>query len=57
MKTNPPNQGGDSTTDPEAGRLVMARAIEIATTDGRLAIHLSKTDWEQAKLELNGEED
>ena len=58
MKTDPPNQSVDSpTTAPVAGRLVMARAIEIATTGGRLAINLSKTDWEQAKRELNGEED
>ena len=58
MKTDPLNQGIDSTTtDPLAGRLVMARAIEIATNDGRLAINLSKTDWEQAKRDLNGEDD
>ena len=35
----------------------MARAIKIATDDGRLAINLSKTDWEQAKRELNIEDD
>ncbi len=35
----------------------MARAIEIATGDGRLAINLSKTDWEQAKRELDDEDD
>ena len=58
MKTDPLNQGVDSpVADPVSGRLVMARAIEIATTDGRLAINLSRTDWEQAKRELNGEED
>ena len=58
METDPLNQDVDSpTAAPAAGRLVMARAIEIATTDGRLAINLSKTDWEQAKRELNGEED
>ena len=58
MKSDPLNQGADfTTTAPVAGRLVMARAIEIAATDGRLAINLSKTDWEQAKRELSGEED
>jgi len=58
MKTDPLNQGVHSpTTAPAAGRLVMARAIETATTDGRLAINLSKTDWEQAKREWTGEKD
>jgi len=58
MKTDPLNQGVASPTiAPVAGRLVMARAIKIAATDGRLAINLSKTDWEQAKRELNGEEE
>lgn len=58
MKTELLNHGIDSTiTAPVAGHIVMARAIEIATADGRLAINLSKTDWEQAKRELSGEED
>jgi hypothetical protein len=42
-------------TDPVAGRVVMERAIEIATSDGRAAIDLSATDWQQAKRELTGE--
>ena len=42
-------------TDPVAGRMVMARAIEIAISDGRLAIDLSAHDWQQAKRELTGE--
>jgi len=42
-------------TDPVAGRIVMARAIEIAISDGRLAIDLSATDWQQAKRELTSE--
>lgn len=47
---------GDSVdTDPEAGRLVMARALEIAINDGRLAIDLPSLDWQQAKRELTGE--
>ena len=44
---------GDSVdTDPVAGRRVMARALEIASSDGRLAINLSANDWLQAKKEL-----
>lgn len=39
-------------TNPVAGRLVMARAIELALIDGRSAIDLSITDWQQAKREL-----
>jgi hypothetical protein len=42
-------------TDPAAGRLVMARAIELALSDGRLAIDLTVNDWQQAKRELIGE--
>jgi len=61
MKPNPPREAilsGDSVdTDPIAGRKVMARAIEIATSDGRLAIDLSANDWQQAKRELTGEVD
>lgn len=58
MKTDPLNLDDDArATDPATGRLVMARAIEIATGDGRLAINLSKTDWEQAKRELDDEDD
>ena len=59
MKTHPPKEvilTGDSVdTDPIAGRLVMARALEIAINDGRLAIDLSANDWRQAKRELTGE--
>ena len=41
-------------TNPVAGRMVMARAIELASLDGRSAIDLSITDWQQAKKELIG---
>ena len=41
-------------TNPAAGRLVMARAIELALIDGRSAIDQSITDWQQAKRELTG---
>ena len=49
--------GASVDSDPEAGRLVMARALEIASNNGRLAIDLSANDWQQAKRELTGEVD
>ena len=59
MKAHPPREGvltGDSVdTDPVAGRMVMERAIELASIDGRSAIDLSAKDWQQAKRELTGE--
>ena len=59
MKPNPLKEtsiSGDSVdTDPIAGRRVMARAIEIASSNGRMAIDLSANDWQQAKRELTGE--
>ena len=42
-------------TDTVGGCMVMGRAIEIATTDGRSAINLSEGDLEQAKRELTSE--
>jgi hypothetical protein len=59
MKPHPPREAiltGDSVdTDPVAGRIVMERAIELASIDGRSAIDLSAKDWQQAKRELTGE--
>jgi hypothetical protein len=59
MKTYMLNQGlftGDSIdTDPVAGRLIMERAIQLASIDGRSAVDLSASDWQQAKRELTGE--
>jgi hypothetical protein len=59
MKTNLLTQEiltGDAVdTDTVGGCMVMGRAIEIAITDGRSAIDLSKTDLEQAKRELSSE--
>ena len=59
MKTYLLTQGnltGDPVdTDTVGGCMVMARAVEIATTDGRSSIDLSRTDLEQAKRELTGE--
>ncbi|MEI8309601.1 MAG: hypothetical protein WCH98_02475 [Verrucomicrobiota bacterium] len=58
MKTYMLNQGlytEDSIdTDPVAGRMIMERAIELATNDGRSAIDLSSNDWQQARRELTG---
>jgi hypothetical protein len=34
--------------------MVRERAVELAVIDGRSATNVSKTDWEQAKLELTG---
>ena len=42
-------------TDPIAGRLIMERAIQLATIDGRSAVDLSASDWQQARRELTGE--
>jgi len=59
MKTYLLNQGlytWDSIdTDPIAGRLIMERAIQLATIDGRSAVDLSASDWQQAKREFTGE--
>ena len=47
---------GDSIdTDPVAGRLIMERAIQLALIDGRSAIDLFASDWQQARRELTGE--
>ena len=59
MKSNPSSDAiltGDSVeTDTVGGCMAMARALEIAISDGRLAIDLSAHDWQQAKRELTGE--
>ncbi|MEI6279268.1 MAG: hypothetical protein WCQ16_07800 [Verrucomicrobiae bacterium] len=61
MKTDPLKQGAltDNSTgiDSVTGGLVMNRAIELALINGRSAIELSKTDWEQAKREMTEESD
>ena len=50
------NFNGDPVdTDTVGGCMVMGRAIEIASDDGRSAIDLSRTDLEQAKQELTSE--
>lgn len=38
-------------------KLVRERAVELAIIDGRSAQSVSKSDWDQAKLELTGTND
>lgn len=37
--------------------MVRERAVELALINGRTALEVSKSDWEQAKRELTGEPD
>jgi hypothetical protein len=61
MKENPTKQG--SLTENSAGlgtvtrKMVRVRAVELAVINGRSALDVSKSDWEQAKRELTGEPD
>ena len=61
MKTNPLKEG--ALTENSAGigtvtrKMVRARAVELAVINGRSAQEMSKSDWEQAKLELTGDSD
>jgi hypothetical protein len=57
--TNPLKEG--ALTENSAGigtvtrRMVHERAVELALINGRTALEVSKSDWEQAKRELTGE--
>ncbi len=57
--TNPLKEG--ALTENSAGigtvtrRMVHKRAVELALINGRTALEVSKSDWEQAKRELTGE--
>ena len=59
MKTNPLKDG--VLTENSAGigtvtrKMVRERAVELAVINGRAARDVSKSDWEQAKLELTGD--
>jgi hypothetical protein len=61
MKNNPLKQG--ALTENSAGlgtvtrKMVRKRAAELAVIDGRSAQGISKSDKEQARLELTGEPD
>ena len=58
MNANPLKQG--VLTENSAGigtvsrKMVRERAVELAVIDGRSAKEVSKTDWDQARLELTG---
>jgi hypothetical protein len=57
--TNPLKEG--AMTENSAGigtvtrAMVRERAVELALINGRTALEVSKSDWEQAKRELTGE--
>jgi hypothetical protein len=59
MNTNPLKQG--SLTENSTGlgtvtrKMVRERAVELSVINGRSAQEVTKSDWEQAKLELTGE--
>ena len=59
--TNPLKEG--ALTENSAGigtvtrGMVRERAVELALINGRTALEVSKSDWEQAKRELTGEPD
>ena len=59
MKPNPLKQGILTENSQGIGtvtrKMVRERAGELAATDGRSKQEVSKSDWEQAKLELTGE--
>ena len=61
MKTNPLKQGmlteNAEGIGPVSRRMVRERAVELAVINGRSAQEASKSDWDQAKLELTGEAD
>jgi len=42
---------------PQTTEMIRERAIELAIMGGRSPEDASKSDWEQAKLELEGEQD
>ena len=59
--TNPLKEG--ALTENSAGigtvtrEMVRERAVELALINGRTALEVSQSDWEQAKRELTGEPD
>jgi hypothetical protein len=58
MNPNPLKQGNLTENSKGIGtvtrKMVRERAIELAAVNGRSAQEVSKSDWEQAKLELTG---
>jgi len=61
MNPNPLKQGTLTENSKGIGtvtrKMVRERAVELAVSNGRSAQEVSKSDWEQAKLELTGEPD
>src|ERR1700722_16987333 len=61
MKTNPLKEGALTENSSGLGtvtrKMVRERAVELAIIDGRSALDVSKSDWEQAKRELTGKPD
>ncbi len=61
MKTNPLKKGSLTANSAGIGtvtrKMVRKRAVELAIINGRSAQDVSKSDWEQAKRELTGEQD
>jgi hypothetical protein len=61
MKTNPLKDG--VLTENSAGlgtvtrKMVRERAVELAAINGRTAQEVSKSDWQQARLELTDDSD
>jgi len=61
MKTNPLKDG--VLTENSAGigtvtrKMIRERAVELAAINGRSAVEVSKSDFEQAKQELTGKPD
>jgi hypothetical protein len=59
MNPNPLKQGSLTENSKGIGtvtrKMVRERAVELAVVNGRSAQEVSKSDWEQAKLELTGE--
>jgi len=53
-------EGGSNEDSNNSGTVTRAamrkRAIELAMSDGRSALEASKSDWEQAKQELGGQD-
>jgi len=61
MNNNPLTQGvlteNFSEIGPVTRTMLRARAVELAAINGRSALEVSKSDWEQANRELVGESD
>jgi hypothetical protein len=61
MKINPPEESALMINTTGIGtvthKMVRARAVELATIDGRAGHEVTKSDWEQARRELTGQSD